>query len=138
MIFRNLSLLFAATFVLAACATYSSTTVNEPGVEKKSTLDEPAQVTSNRPATDPAAIILTQQDITDRAYEAIGDIKVTVNKTTLFHSDPTPAQVDERLRDKAADLGADAVILIRYGSVGVSAFSWGSLSGQGRAVYFKK
>jgi hypothetical protein len=31
------------------------------------------------------------------------------------------------LRKEAAKLGADAVVLVRYGSIGVSAFSWGSL-----------
>ena len=38
--------------------------------------------------------------------------------------------------ERKRELGADAVILIRYGTVGVSVFSWGSLSGQGRAIYF--
>jgi uncharacterized protein YbjQ (UPF0145 family) len=134
--FRNLGMVVATAFVLSACASYSSTSVSAPGESKTSTLDEPKQVTSNRPATNAAAVVITKDDIKDRKYEVIGDIKVTVNKTTIFNADPTPAMVDERLRDKAAELGADAVILTRYGSVGVSVFSWGSLDGQGRAVYF--
>lgn len=73
--------------------------------------------------TDPAAVVLT-------------DLEVTANKTTLFNRDPTREDIDRRLRDEAAKLGADAVILIRYGTVGVSLFSWGSLDGQGRAVKF--
>jgi uncharacterized protein YbjQ (UPF0145 family) len=88
--------------------------------------------------TDPAAVIVTKEDITDRTYESLGDIKVTVNKTTLFHPDPTPALVDVELKEEAAKLGADAVVLVRYGTVGVSLFSWGSLDGQGRAVKFVK
>ncbi len=62
---------------------------------------------------------------------------MTVNKTTLFHPDPTPELVDQKLRDKAAELGADAVILVRYGTVGVSLISWGSLDGKGRAIIFE-
>ena len=75
-------------------------------------------------------------DITDRTYTVLGDIKVTVNKTTIFNKDPSPALVDEELREKAAKMGADAVILVRYGTVGVSMMSWGSLDGQGRAIKF--
>lgn len=88
------------------------------------------------PASDPAAIQLTEDDITDRAYRVLADLEVTANKTTLFNRDPTREDIDRRLRDEAAKLGADAVILIRYGTVGVSLFSWGSLDGQGRAVKF--
>ena len=78
-----------------------------------------------------------QDDITDRSYRVIGDIEVTVNKTTIFHPDPTPELVDQKLREKAAELGADAVILVRYGTVGVSLISWGSLDGKGRAITFE-
>ena len=44
--------------------------------------------------------------------------------------------VDDELRKEAAKIGADAVILVRYGTVGISFMSWGSLDGQGRAVAF--
>lgn len=33
-------------------------------------------------------------------------------------------------------MGADAVALVRYGDVGISMMSWGSLEGKGRAVKF--
>ena len=44
--------------------------------------------------------------------------------------------VNEKLREKASELGADAVILVRYGNGGMSLMSWGSLEGKGRAVKF--
>ena len=99
----------------------------------------PATGASAAPAvapTDPATIILTEEDITNRSYKVLADLEVTANKTTLFNKDPTNEDIDRRLRDEAAKLGADAVILVRYGTVGVSLFSWGSLDGQGRAVKF--
>ena len=34
-------------------------------------------------------------------------------------------------------LGADAVIHVRYGTVGIGFVSWGSLDGKGRAIVFK-
>ena len=81
----------------------------------------------------PANVLITEGDVKE-AYTTIKDIKVTVNKTTIFNADPTKTQVNEKLRKEAAKLGADAVILVRYGTVGATPLSWGSLSGSGRAV----
>lgn len=135
MIFRNLSLLFAATFVLAACAAPPRTTVQvaEPG---KLAAASGVDLKSDRTPTSPASVELTREDITDRKYQAIGDIKVVVSRNYLPDPDPRQEEVDDKLRETAAGLGADAVILIRYGSAGITAFSWGKLEGQGRAVFF--
>lgn len=98
---------------LAGCATYSSATVDRA-----------------------AAVMITENDITDRPYSNLGDINVTVRKTTIFNADPIRESVGQALREKAASLGADAVVLIRYGTVGIGAFSWGQMDGSGRAVQF--
>ncbi|HET9577198.1 MAG TPA: hypothetical protein VFP44_05185 [Usitatibacter sp.] len=90
-----------------------------------------------RPAKSANEIVLTEGDITNRAYTVIGDISVTVNKTTIFNADPTREMVNQELRKEAAAKGADAVVLVRYGTVGVGLMSWGSLEGKGRAVVFK-
>jgi len=120
-----ISAAIAVLLAVSGCATWSTSSV------------EPA-ATATTPAApkDPASIIVTKDDITDRPYEVLGDINVTVNKTTIFHSDPTEALVDANLREEAAKLGADAVILVRYGTVGIAFMSWGSLDGNGRAVRF--
>jgi len=60
-----------------------------------------------------------------------------VNKTTIFHPDPTREMVTQELKNKAAEMGADAVILTRYGSVGIAFQSWGAMDGRGRAIVFK-
>lgn len=88
--------------------------------------------------THPDNIIVTENDITSRPYEVIKDIHASFSKTTLFHEDPTPAHIDSKLKYMAAKLGADAVILVRYGTVGISLASWGSLEGKGRAIKFVK
>ena len=80
--------------------------------------------------------MITDSDVVDRRYASLGDISVTVNKTTIFHPEPTRELVNDKLREKAAELGADAVILVRYGNGGISLMSWGSLEGKGRAVKF--
>ena len=42
-------------------------------------------------------------------------------------------------RTEAAKIGADAVIQVRYGTVGMSwMVSWGSLDGKGRAIAYDK
>lgn len=91
-----------------------------------------------RDARPPAEIEIFEGDVADRAYKSLGDVSVTVNKTTLFNADPTREMVNQRLRNEAAKMGADAVIQVRYGTVGISLLSWGSLDGKGRAIVFEK
>jgi len=89
-----------------------------------------------KPAQD-QVVLLTENDITDRPYRVLQDLKVTVRKQTLFSPEPTREKVAEKLRRKAAALGTDAVILIRYGTVGMGIIGWGELEGRGRAIKFE-
>lgn len=121
----------AATLVvlsIAGCATWSTSSVDTSNAHRA-----PSDALEEKNAAD---IVVTEGDATDRQYESLGDITVTVNKTTLFHPEPTPELVNERLQKRAAKLGADAVILVRYGKGGVSFVSWGSLEGKGRAIRY--
>ena len=121
----------AAVFMLlAGCGpTWSTTSL-------KTAPDASMTTAETREPTDIGVILVTEDDITDRAYAVLGDLEVTVNKLTMLHPDPTKDLVDSELRKEAAKIGADAVILVLYGSVGISFVSWGSLDGQGRAVTF--
>jgi uncharacterized protein YbjQ (UPF0145 family) len=83
-------------------------------------------------------VTVTENDITDRPYTVLGDISVSVAKNNIFESDPTREEIAGLMQKKAADMGADAVVLARYGAVGISAFSWGKMDGRGRAVLFTK
>lgn len=122
-------------FLLAGCATWGTSQVRPPGTSPMAS--DGSVVASKRLPTEPGKVTLIEGDIAERAYEAIADISVTVNKTTIFHPDPTREMVSERLREEAAKLGANAVIHVRYGTVGIGVLSWGSLDGTGRAVVFK-
>ncbi|QMV72974.1 hypothetical protein HS961_09040 [Comamonas piscis] len=119
-----------AAVTLTGCASWSSTRVEQ------NYGDVPTLKVGEK--THPQDIILSDQDMPDRKYQPLGDIVVNVNKTTIFHPSPTPAMVNEKLREQGAELGADAVILIRYGNVGISGVSWGTLEGKGRAIKFTK
>jgi hypothetical protein len=98
----------------------------------------PQAAAAGRAATPVDQIRVVEGDITDKPYKSLGDVSVTVNKVSIFNADPTREMVDQRLRAQAAKLGADAVIQVRYGTVGISPVSWGSLDGKGRAIAFDK
>ena len=130
----------------AGCATWSSSEVQPADAKAPAATNEPRPEVGAAPPpvktglapTDPARVAITEADITDRPYRTLAELAVTVNKSTIFHPDPTKELVAEKLREEAAKLGADAVVLVRYGTVGVSLMSWGSLDGKGRAVAFVK
>jgi hypothetical protein len=125
MSFKFLMGSLAVSLLLSGCATWSQSEVLNPNTAVR----EIKQVT-------PEQVKLTEGDITNRPYISLGDLSVTVNKTTIFHPEPTKEMVDSKLKEEAAKLGADAVIYVRYGTVGISALSWGSLDGKGRAIQF--
>jgi len=127
-IVKLLSLIFILVFIGCA-ATWS--TSNIKGVNGSKVV-----VASNTEQKSAQDIFISETDITDRKYKVLGDIEVTVNKTTIFHSDPTREKVNEKLKEEAAKLGADAVILVRYGTPGISLWSWGSMKIKGRAIVF--
>ena len=89
-----------------------------------------------RPPKSPDQVMLTEGDITNRPYQIIKDIDVTVSKPNVFADDPTQQQVAAELKKKAAEMGADAVIFVRYGALGFGPFNWGEMKGRGRAVVF--
>ena len=115
--------------LLSGCGTYSTSSVKPVAGDAPGTMAKVA-------AKDSAKVIVTENDITDRPYRSLGDISVTVRKLTIFDSDPTKEKVADALREKAASMGADAVILARYGTVGIGFTSWGVMDGNGRAVVF--
>lgn len=126
---RFASMMFVAGISLTGCATWSTSDVSPSAAARSAAVTRPARAPEN--------IIVTERDITDRSYDSLGDVSVTVNKTTIFNADPTPELVNQQLREKAAAMGADAVIQVRYGTPGISFWSWGSMDGKGRAVSFK-
>lgn len=115
--------------MLCSCAPWSMSNVKKTDGSK-------AIVASERGQKSPDDILVIETDIGDRDYKILGDIEVTLNKYTVFNRDPTIEEVKQKLREEAAKLGADAVILVRYGTAGLSFWSWGALNGKGRAIVF--
>ena len=63
----------------------------------------PQAAAAGRAPTPVDQIQIMEGDVTDRPYKSLGDVSVTVNKTTLFNADPTREMVNE-----AADTGSQA------------------------------
>jgi len=113
----------AASLALTACDTWE--TSNLPREVKK------APVAAN---VVPAEILITEDSLSGRSFEPLGELKVTVNKTTALHPAPTREAVIEKLRLDAAKLGANAVISVNITDVQITPLSWGTRTGTGTAV----
>jgi len=115
--------LFTGILFFSGCSSWSTSSVDK----KENTKYQP---------TKPDLIKIYQGDL-EKKYESLGEVSVSVHKTTLFHPDPTRELVDQKLKENAAQLGADAVINVKYGTVSVSLWSYGTLEGSGKAIKFK-
>ena len=70
----------------------------------------------------------------DVPFETVGNIKVKKGaQPTPFNARPTEDDVNVRLRQKAAQMGADAVIDVKY-KKGVIPSSWRGMTATGTAV----
>ena len=119
-------LVYAA--IISGCATHTSFTFEEK---------EEYQSVVKGNEVDPAKILISTGDIEDKIYTLLGRLKVSVNKTTVFHSDPTIEQVNMKLKDEASKIGADAVINVIYDGPKITLRSWGTLDGEGDAVKYE-
>ena len=120
-------ILLSMLLMISACSSWSTSDV--------ATVED-YQASSTSELNSLQDIVITDTDMSDRNFTVAGDISVTVNKTFIFSKTPTRKMVNEKLREEALRIGADAVILVRYGSVGMTGWSYGSLNGKGRAVVF--
>ena len=113
--------------LLSGCATYSSSKFISAGSYETVISDK---------IIIPSEVIITSDDIKQK-YIVMGKIEVTVNKTTAFHPDPTKELIDFALQEKAAAIGADAVIEVIYHGPRISFASWGTMEGVGTAVQYE-
>ena len=75
-------------------------------------------------------------DITDRPYKVIGEVRAGVRKATVFSGEASQAKIYRELWERAEKMGADAVIKAQYGDSHVSAVSWGKTNATGTAIKF--
>lgn len=116
---RLLALLLA-TSAVSGCASY----------RVSSNINSEAIPTAERTT---AMVLLSEDSLPNRKYEVIGPIEISIKKLTAFHSDPTKAQANWALIEKAREIGANAVINIRYKS-GIGLMTWGYIDASGTGV----
>ena len=83
-----------------------------------------------------AGVPVFPNDITDRPYTVIGEVKAGVRKATVFSKEASQGKIYRELWERAEKMGADAVINARYGDSHISAFSWGKTNATGTAIKF--
>lgn len=76
-------------------------------------------------------------DITDRPYEVLGEVRAGVRKATLFSKKASEEKIYRELWERGEKMGADAVIKADYGNSHITAFSWGKTNATGIAIKFK-
>lgn len=75
-------------------------------------------------------------DVTDRPYRVVGEVRTNVSKATLFSKDPSEQKVFEELWQRAARMGADAVVNAHYSEVVPGGWTSGRRKAYGQAVKF--
>jgi hypothetical protein len=81
--------------------------------------------------------IVTEGDISDRPYTELGSVTAKAGKLTWVSRNPDRSDIDMKLRLKALQMGADAVVRVHYPSTGASMMSWGGIKGDGIAIKYK-
>jgi len=126
-------ILLSMVLMISACSSWSTSNIETVEGYQANNINTTEGSDQSESLQD---IIITESDMSSRNFTVVGDMSVTVNKTTIFNKTPTRQMVNEKLRNEAFKIGADAVILVRYGSAGMSLWSYGSLNGKGRAIVF--
>lgn len=80
--------------------------------------------------------IVTEGDISDRTYSELGIVTAKAGKLTWVSRNPDRGDIDLKLREKARQMGADAVVRVNYTPTGASMMSWGGIKGEGVAIKF--
>lgn len=131
---RSVAWAFALAIVVGAGSGCASPTWTVTSAEKDG---RPDAVRAAGLPGDPDRITLQEGSQVSRNYWVVADLKVAVHRSPHASGVPTRAMVRDALRHKAAELGADAVILVRYGVLGPSPASAATLEGHGRAIKFR-
>jgi len=123
---------FLCFLFLVGCSTHTSSNFKSSSTLDSSNID----LLTKENKVYPNDVYITSKDI-DEEYVILGKLKVTVNKTTIFHPDPTKELVNLELQKKASEVGADAIIKVIYDGPRITGLSWGTMDGVGEAIRYK-
>jgi hypothetical protein len=86
--------------------------------------------------TDPRYVLVFASDV-DEPYDVLSDLEITVRQRTAMGQVPTRDDAVRALQAQAGKLGAHAVIMVSFGNMGMSWWSYNELQGHGRAIRFR-
>jgi hypothetical protein len=81
--------------------------------------------------------IVTEGDISDRPYQELGTVTAKAGKFSRVSRNPDRSDFDTKLRLKALQMGADAVVRVHYTPTGASLMRWGGIKGEGVAIKYR-
>ena len=99
-----------------------------------------AQTTGAAPSvtSEVNGFIVTDGDITHRPYDLLGLVSVTVSRRNLISTRPDRQLVDDRLIERARQIGADAVIRVIYSPTPLTASRWAGTKAEGMAIRYRR
>jgi len=89
---------------------------------------------SGESSKNPQDVLILEGSDAGRPYAVIGVVRATARSLNLVSSEPTRANVNDELRAKAAKIGADAIVKVRYAADRQGLQARGFLTGEGQAV----
>ncbi len=96
-------------------------------------LQRPAAALSSIDADD---VLVTESDMKDRPYNVLGRVLAYAQPANISPN-PSHGDIDEELRSQAAQIGAEAVILVKYHNESTGHNDNKKILAEGLAVTFK-
>ncbi len=115
-------LALSSTLALLGCTDWETSSVSTSDAVRQENAFSSRNVQLSADLFDPAK------------YVKVSDLKVSVNKATIFNPDPTVSSVEVKLQEEAHKLGATDVFEVRITDVGASLLSYGTRKGFGVAA----
>ena len=84
----------------------------------------------------PQNVLVFDHDLDD-PYDVLADLQITLRQSSAFGEKPTRNEAVRILQDRAARIGAHALVLVDFGHQGMSWWSYNELQGHGRAIRFR-
>jgi hypothetical protein len=86
--------------------------------------------------TDPRSVQIFATDL-DQPYDVLADLEITLRQQGSLGEMPTKEMAIDELRKQAGRIGAHAIVMVDFGRMGLSFWSYNELRGHGRAIRFR-